>query len=112
MATFFVMLHRSGPQWDPSLPLEGQAGWAEHAAYMDELVDRGVIILAGPLADEHHVLYIAEGDSEDAIRATLAADPWSGTHLHVASVDRLTIRLDGRTRPEAADTGHPSGNAR
>ena len=33
---------------------------------------------------------------EDAVRATLAHDPGSETHLRLDSVDRWTIRLDGR----------------
>jgi hypothetical protein len=32
------------------------------------------------------------------VRATLARDPWSGTHLVVASIEPWTIRLDGRRR--------------
>ena len=34
----------------------------------------------------------------DAARSTLDRDPWSGSHLVVASVDRWTIRLDGREK--------------
>ena len=93
---FFVVLRRTGPQWDPSKPLEEQPGWDEHAAYMDELVDAGVVVLGGPLADEDRVVLAVEAESEDAVRAALAADPWSGSHLVVDSVDAWTIRLDGR----------------
>jgi hypothetical protein len=39
-----------------------------------------------------------ESGSEDEVRATLARDPWSGTHLVVDAVDAWTIRLDGRRR--------------
>jgi uncharacterized protein YciI len=93
---FLVMLERSGPQWDRSRPLEEQSGWPEHAAFMDGLVDEGFIILGGPLADEHRVTHVVEAKSEDAIRATLARDPWSETHLRVATIEPWTIRLDGR----------------
>src|SRR5258708_15525067 len=51
-----VVEHRSGPKWDPSRTLEQQSGWPAHAAFMDELVKQGVIVLGGPLADEHHAL--------------------------------------------------------
>ena len=37
-----------------------------------------------------------EAMSEDAVRATLARDPWSETHLRVDTIDPWTIRLDGR----------------
>jgi hypothetical protein len=63
---------------------------------MDALVDTGFVVLGGPLADEHRVVLVVEADSEEAVRTTLADDPWSGSHLEVASVDRWTIRLDGR----------------
>jgi uncharacterized protein YciI len=96
MAMFLVVLRRSGPQWDPSLPLEQQSGWAEHASFMDGLVDQGFIVLGGPLADEQRVVHAVEAESEDAIRAKLARDPWSQTHLVIDTIDLWTIRLDGR----------------
>ena len=46
MAMFFVVERRTGPKWDPSQPLEGQSGWLEHAAFMDALVDDGVVSAA------------------------------------------------------------------
>jgi uncharacterized protein YciI len=94
--TFLVVLHRSGPQWDASRPLEEQSGWPAHAAFMDGLVDTGFVVLGGPLADEHRVVHVVEAESEDAVRATFARDPWSETHLRVHAVDAWTIRLDGR----------------
>lgn len=95
---FHVVLERSGPEWDPSRPLEEQSGWTEHAAFMDGLVDSGLIVLGGPLADEHRVVHAVEAESEDVVRAMLARDPWSATHLTVATIDPWTIRLDGRRR--------------
>jgi hypothetical protein len=97
MATFLVINLRSGPRWDPSRPLEEQSGWDEHAAFMDGLVDQGMIVLGGPLADEHRVALVCEAGSADEIRAAFARDPWSGTHLVIGSIDPWTIRLDGRT---------------
>ena len=63
---------------------------------MDGLVDVGFIVLGGPLADADRVVHVVEAESEEAVRATLARDPWSGTHLRVDSIDPSTIRLDGR----------------
>jgi hypothetical protein len=96
MAMFLVMIHRSGPQWDRSRPLEEQSDWSAHASFMNGLVDAGFIILGGPLSDEHCVAHVVEAESEDEIRATLARDPWSETHLVVDTIDPWTIRLDGR----------------
>jgi uncharacterized protein YciI len=94
---FLVVLRRSGPEWDPSRPLEEQSDWAAHASFMDGLVDAGFIVLGGPLADEVRTVHAVEAESEDAVRATLARDPWSETHLRVDTIDPWTIRLDGRT---------------
>ncbi len=95
---FHVVLHRSGPQWDPSRPMEQQSDWPAHADFMDRLVADGFVMLGGPLADEHRVVHVVEAESEETVRDTMARDPWHGTHLVVDSVDRWTIRLDGRFR--------------
>ena len=95
---FLVLLERSGPEWDTGRPMEEQSGWAAHAAFMDALVDSGFLVLGGPLADGHRVVHAVEAESEDAVRAVLAGDPWSGSHLQVHSIDTWTIRLDGRRR--------------
>ncbi|HEX2044741.1 MAG TPA: YciI family protein [Gaiellaceae bacterium] len=96
MAMFHVLRTRSGPQWDPSRPLEEQSGWPEHAEFMDGLVEDGFVVLGGPLSDEHRVVLAVEAESEDAVHATLARDPWTDTHLETTAVDPWTIRLDGR----------------
>ena len=93
---FLVVVLRSGPEWQPSRPLEEQSGWDAHAAFMDGLVDAGFIVLGGPLADEHRVAHVVEAESEEAVRAMLARDPWSESHLRVDTIDPWTIRLDGR----------------
>jgi uncharacterized protein YciI len=96
VATFLVILHQSGPEFDPSRPLEEQSDWPAHASFMDGLVKNGFIVLGGPLADGPRVAHVVEAGSEDAVRATLARDPWSETHLTVATIDPWTIRLDAR----------------
>ena len=93
---FFVVVRRTGPQWDPSRPMEQQSGWPAHASFMDGLVDAGFVVLGGPLADEQRVVLAIEAQSEDAVRATLARDPWSETHLRIDAIEPWTIRLDGR----------------
>jgi hypothetical protein len=98
VASFFVVVRRTGPEWDSASPLEEQSGWDDHAAFMDGLVDSGFVVLGGPLADEERVVLAVQAESEDDVRATLARDPWAGTHLVVDTVDRWTIRLDGRGR--------------
>src|SRR4051812_3401125 len=98
MTTFLVIRLRSGPDYDPQRPLEEQSGWAEHAAFMDGLVDDGVVVLGGPLADEPRVALVIEADDEQAVNATLDRDPWTGSHVVTDAVEPWTIRLDGRAR--------------
>ena len=96
MPTFLVVLRRSGSQYDRSRQLEEQSDWPAHASFVDGLVDQGFVVLGGPLADEYRVVHVVEAESEGAVRATLARDPWSETHLRIDTIDTWTIRLDGR----------------
>jgi uncharacterized protein YciI len=98
MPMFHVVLRQAGPQWLSGRPLEEQTGWHEHAEYMDALVEEGFIVLGGPVSDDGRVVHAVEAESEDAVRATWARDPWSETHLVVDSIEPWTIRLDGRER--------------
>jgi uncharacterized protein YciI len=98
MAMFHVVVLRSGPEWRHGRPLEEQTGWEEHAAYMDELVEQGFIVLGGPLGDEQRVVHAIEAESEQAVHDTLARDPWSDTHLVVEAVEPWSVRLDARRR--------------
>jgi uncharacterized protein YciI len=93
---FHVVVLRSGPEWQRGKPLEEQTGWEPHAAYMDELVERGFIVLGGPLEDGHRVVHAIEAQDEQEVRDMLARDPWSGTHLVIDVVEPWTVRLDGR----------------
>ena len=90
---FHVVLRQAGPQWLPGRLLEEQTGWQEHADYMDALVEDGFIVLGGPVSDDGRVVHAVEAESEDAVRATWARDPWSETHLVVDSIEPWTIRL-------------------
>jgi hypothetical protein len=93
---FLVVLRQSGPEFDRTRPLEEQSRWSEHAVFMDGLVDDGFIVLGGPLAGDGRVAHAIEAASPEAVRETLARDPWSETHLRVESIEPWTIRLDSR----------------
>src|SRR5438067_2037515 len=82
MATFLVVLLRTGPQWDPSRPLEEQSGWTEHATFMDGLEGAGFIVLGGPLADEVRVAHAVD-EPRDAL----------GVHLERIAGAELGQRL-------------------
>jgi uncharacterized protein YciI len=95
MSLYVVRLRRGGP-WDWSLDLRQQAGWDEHARFMDDLVDARFIVLGGPLEGERDTLHIVEAESEAAIRERLAEDPWAGNGmLTPVTIERWTVLLDG-----------------
>jgi hypothetical protein len=96
--TFHLVLRQSGPSWDPSRPVDEQDGWSAHAAFMNDLVDQGFIVLGGTLDGQRRAVHAVEAESEDAVWETLARDPWSESHLEVESIEPWTIRLDGRHR--------------
>jgi uncharacterized protein YciI len=95
MELYAVRQTRGGP-WDWSRDLRGQAGFEDHARFMDRLVDSGFIVLGGPLQDEREVLIIVNAPDEDAVRNGFGDDPWiqSGM-LTISAVERWTILLDG-----------------
>lgn len=97
MAMYAVRVARGGP-WDWSRDMREQGDWDAHASFMNGLVDDGVILLGGPLEGDREVLHAVEAQSEEAIRARLAEDPWAKRGLvTVTSVERWTILLDGRS---------------
>jgi hypothetical protein len=53
-----VRLRRGGP-WDWARDLRGQAGFDDHARFLDDLVDSGFVVLGRPLQGEREVLISA-----------------------------------------------------
>ena len=92
---FHVIVRQSGPEFDPALPLKEQTGWREHAAYMNSLVESGHIVLGGPLPNGR-VAHAMEAETEEALRAIWADDPWHESHLVLQSIEPWEIRLDCR----------------
>ena len=77
-----------------------QAEWEAHAAFMDALADRGVIVAGGPLGREDEaarVLHICELPDESAVEAlVVVADPWTPMRmLTTVSIDPWTVLLGG-----------------
>ncbi len=98
MADYFLVEHLRGPAWDASRRRREQAGWDEHAAFMDGLAEDGVVVLGGPVGDidGEKTLLVCRVESEAEIRRRLAADPWADTVLTVGSVQPWTVWLRGK----------------
>jgi uncharacterized protein YciI len=95
MAEHWLVEEAKGPAWDPARGRREQAGWDDHAAFMDGLADDGFAVLGGPIGegDGEIVLLVVAASDEDAVRARLAEDPWMETVLTIASIRPWTIWL-------------------
>ena len=80
----FVVLRTRGSAWDESRPMEEQAEWPAHAAFMDALVDDGFVVLGGPLEGTRDALLVIQADDPSGIMQRLAADPWTLNDVLVA----------------------------
>jgi uncharacterized protein YciI len=83
--------------------LREQDAWDEHAAFADELVEQGVIIVGGPIGgDENEIALLAvEAASESELVSIFNRDPWTINGVfRIKTVRRWTWRLDGRRRPQ------------
>jgi uncharacterized protein YciI len=83
MERVFVVLRSRGAAWDESKPLEGQADWPAHAAYMDAMFDQGFAALVGPLEGTRDALLVLRASSASEIVERLASDPWTTNGLLV-----------------------------
>jgi len=78
--------------------MRSQALWAEHAAFMNALAVEGFVVLGGPAGAGEEAVLVIDAPSEDALRARLAADPWSESGLlEIGRVEPWTILLDSRS---------------
>jgi uncharacterized protein YciI len=92
---YFLVKRAHGPSWDTTRLRRAQAGWDEHAAFMDALVEQGFIVLGGPVGegDGHSTLIVVEAADEAEVRARFADDPWGEDMLATESVEPWTIFL-------------------
>jgi uncharacterized protein len=66
---------RAGPTWKSGAPDE-QPGWDEHAAFIDDLVERKIFVMGGPFADDSGSFSILEDVGVDEARELVLQDPF------------------------------------
>jgi uncharacterized protein YciI len=95
VADYYLVKLARGSAWDHVRGRREQDGWDEHAAFMDALTEEGVIVLGGPVGDVdgEHTLHVVDMESEAAIRARLADDPWANDLLTIESVEPWWVWL-------------------
>jgi hypothetical protein len=95
----YAVRERRGGPWDWARGLREQAGFDDHARFMDGLVEAGFVLLGGPLEGDREVLLVVSASSADGIfgdreRITrmeeLALNQESGVH------DQRDVRVDER----------------
>jgi uncharacterized protein YciI len=94
MAQIFVVIRRRGEGWRHDLPLEKQEAWDAHARFMDNLYERGMALLVGPMEGTDEALIIMRAESSEQITTLLEGDPWSSMGLlHTTRIARWELRL-------------------
>ena len=93
----FVTISSAGPNRDRSKGTREQPFWKEHAAFIDQLVTEGFVLMGGPLADEGGAMLIVNADNENEVREKLENDPWiKHGVLKLEGVKRWLIFIDVR----------------
>ncbi len=85
MTRLFAVIRGHGPGYDRARPLEAQADWPAHAAFMNALEAEGIALLAGPLSDAGEALIIMRATDAEEIERRLAADPWTASKTLVTT---------------------------
>jgi len=101
MKNTFIVISSVGPNRDRSKGTREQPFWDEHAAFIDQLVEEGFILMGGPLVDEeempHGALLIVTAEGENEVREKLKNDPWFEKGiLKLESLSRWQIFIDAR----------------
>jgi len=77
----FAVTRSRGEAWDPALPMDQQAEWSEHAAFMNALEAEGFVVLGGPLDDTPYIMLVVRTEDVAEARARLTADPWEASRM-------------------------------
>lgn len=98
----FAVVTQKGSNWMHDRGIREQPAWDEHAEFFDRLVERGVVILGGPIdsrSDDEVGLLAVEAADDQELRSIFAEDPWATSGiLSIKEVRAWTIWLDGRPR--------------
>jgi uncharacterized protein YciI len=97
MKNTFIVISSAGPKRDLSKGTREQPLWDEHAAFIDQLVAEGFILIGGPFVDEGGSMLIVNANDANEVRQKLENDPWMKHGiLKPESVKRWQIFIDVR----------------
>jgi uncharacterized protein len=96
----FAVTTGKGPNWIGDRGIRDQPAWDSHAQFFDRLVERGVVVLGGPISsddDEEVALLAVEAADEKELGSIFAEDPWATSGiLRIKEVRAWTLWLDSR----------------
>ena len=98
MATFVLRLKAPRPAFAQTLTDEERAVMGRHAAHWGPWLERGAMVVFGPVLtdDDSYGLAVVESDDEQAVRDFAAQDPVVTTGTAVFEIGRLA---QGFVRP-------------
>jgi uncharacterized protein YciI len=70
-----LVTFRTGPGWVGGTSRE-QPDWDKHSAFINELVERGTMVMGGPFDDFSGAMVLLEGVSADEVPAIFVDDPF------------------------------------
>ena len=98
MKNTFVTISSAGPNRDPSKGTREQPLWDEHAAFIDQLVAEGFVLMGGPLVDENGAMLIVIGTVSPAGTAPFQCTVFPvNDAVPELAVAAVTLTCDGAT---------------
>jgi hypothetical protein len=92
---------RAAATWDCG-PVQSPAGLGLARSFVDQLVERGTIVMGGPFSDHSGAMLLLEGVSTEEARRVFDLDPFVKNQVFVVDDTRdWTIFVDSPTAPEA-----------
>jgi uncharacterized protein YciI len=87
----------AGPTWT-SGAVDEQPGWEEHAQFIDDLIERGIFVMGGPLADGSGSQSLLENVTEQEARELVLGDPFVANGVfELAEVRAWNVFVDELT---------------
>jgi uncharacterized protein len=95
MAYFVYKLIPPRPTFDTDMSDDEAATMGEHAAYWEEQLGRGRVVVYGPVSDPSGTwgLAVVEADAEDDVRALGADDPAVNTGMCTFDVFGMPVAI-------------------
>ncbi len=110
---YYILIRERGAAWDWTVPMRQQTEWRAHAAFMNDLANKGFIAAGGPLGEEQdptrllHVVNAPADIEASAIESIMSEDPWAPMGLlTIVSIEPWTILLGGFDCPECGLFSH------